>query len=220
MEVEPTEWGAGRQQTGGQMWKTAAKACSFLLHPLLMPSIGALILLYGPTYISILPASYKFYILGIFALTTLFFPLFTLVLMKSLRIISGFSWESRQERILPLLVVSAGYVVCYILLARYMSLGFFPQLLSWALVIAVACFGVNLFWKISLHMAAIGGIVGMLLYMSLRGYGAMVSILLAFILLSGLLGASRLYLGRHNVWQVLAGFACGVGVMVGILSFF
>jgi hypothetical protein len=197
-----------------------AKACSLVLHPLLMPLIGAAILLYAPTYISILPGSFKIHILSVFALCTLIFPLFALALMKSLRIIPDLSLQSRRYRTLPLVATMVGYTVCFFLLSRYRILGFFPQLLIGGVVVLLICLVVNLFWKISLHLAGIGGLVGMLLYMALGGYGRMNAILLLFILLAGTLGTARLYLGHHNLAQVLAGFGCGVGVMWGLLLLF
>ncbi|MDE5795836.1 MAG: phosphatase PAP2 family protein, partial [Muribaculaceae bacterium] len=70
---------------------------------------------------------------------------------------------------------------------------------------------VNFYWKISAHSAGIAGIVAMLLRIMRDGFPepSTFSWLIAVILLSGLLGAARVWLGRHTVCQVLAGYAVG-----------
>ena len=215
-----TEWTHRQGRAKKRVGETTAKTVSILLHPLAMPLYGTAALLYGPSYISILPDKIKWYILAIFALSTLMLPAFAIGLMHSLKIIPDLSLSNRRERIVPLLVVSAGCLFCNFFVRTRLGIDLLSQELIGAMGVILACFTVNLFWKISLHLAAIGGVVGMQLYVTLRGYGDMTSILLIFILLAGLLGTARLYLWHHNVWQVLAGFVVGIGVMlltVGLL---
>lgn len=197
-----------------------AQACSFLLHPFLMPLYGVLMLLYGPTYLAILPGKLKIYLVSLFILTTLLFPAFSIALLKNLKILPNLSLSSQKERIVPLLIVTIGYVSCLYLTANYIVLGIIPQLLGGALAVVIVCFAINFFWKISLHMAAMGGSIAILLFLTMSGYGMMEEILLISILLAGLLATARLYLGKHNIWQVLAGFGVGFTVMgTGLLLF-
>ena len=197
-----------------------AKAVSIVLHPFLMPLWCCIVLLYGPTYLYILPNPLKLYILGVFTLTCLFFPAFTTGVFRSLRIIPNLSLNSRRERTLPLLVVAVGYAVCYFLLARYVAIGLLPPMLLGALGIVIVCFACNLYWKISLHMAAIGGVIAVLMDVMLKGYGLVLVPLISFIVLAGILGTARLYQGKHDIWQVLAGFCVGIVMMSLIMNTF
>lgn len=215
-ELEFVDVKTQKSSAGEQM----AKAISIVLHPFLMPLWCCLILLYGPTYLYILPNPLKLYILGVFALTCLFFPAFTTGVFRSLRILPNLSLNSRRERTLPLLVVAVGYAVCYFLLARYVAIGLLPPMLLGALGIVIVCFACNLYWKISFHMAAIGGVVAVLMDVMLKGYGLVLFPLISFIVLAGILGTARLYLGKHNIWQILAGFCVGIGVMSLIMNVF
>lgn len=218
--TEPEPIGEKHIREEKKIGEKAAGIYSVLLHPFIMPTYGVVALLYGPAYISILPGMLKLYIVAIFLLSTLFFPAFTIGVLKYLKIIPDLSLTTQRERTLPLLVVAVGYVMCYILLSRYLVIGLLPQLLIGAVGVIIVCFAVNLFWKISFHMAAIGGVIGFLIFVTMRGYGDMTAQWLLFTVLAGGLGTARLYLGSHTIMQVLAGFCGGVGVMLLLLNIF
>ena len=68
----------------------------------------------------------------------------------------------------------------------------------------------------SMHMTAIGGFCGFLMVFALR-YGMNVRTeLMCLLLLAGLLGSCRLYLGKHTPAQVYAGFFFGLCFVYGI----
>jgi len=217
---EGTEYGKTDRKEENRVGTGLAKIISIVFHPFLMPLWGGLVLLYGPTYLVILPNSIKLYILGVLALTTFFFPAFTIGVMKNLKILSDYSLGHRRERILPLVTVILGYIICYYLFQSFISIGLLPQIVMGAMSIILICFVVNLFWKISLHMAAAGGIMAVFLFVTWMGYGQLGTILLCSILLSGCLGSARLYLEKHNIWQILAGTIAGIGGMLLVLYLF
>ncbi|MCK5839539.1 MAG: hypothetical protein KAG99_06800, partial [Bacteroidales bacterium] len=78
---------------------------------------------------------------------------------------------------------------------------------------------VNYISKISIHMVALGGLLGTfigfssLLHQDIRIYMYLV------ILVSGITGTARLSLDAHSPAQVYAGFAMGVLVMMGLFLF-
>lgn len=101
----------------------------------------------------------------------------------------------------------------------FAMLGFFVyKSPMWSLVVmltaiaSLGCLLINNFWRLSIH--AYGW--GFALYLMIFQYsyifenGFLLSVLA--ILASGLVMASRLYLGRHNNLQVHLGFAIGVAV--------
>ena len=87
-----------------------------------------------------------------------------------------------------------------------------------SLLIQLVCVVVNVWYKISMHSAGTGGVIGALLaYSMLFGFNP-IWWLCGAILLSGLVMTSRMVLRQHTLWQVLggtlAGVACGI---VGVL---
>ena len=70
---------------------------------------------------------------------------------------------------------------------------------------------ISKFWKISLHLLGIGGVVGVFIALKLMG-GGILYVLLIFILLSGILGVVRIVQKAHNHTQVYVGFLLGMSV--------
>ena len=69
---------------------------------------------------------------------------------------------------------------------------------------------ITLFWKISIHLAAIGGLTAAICLLSIMyriNYSIPVSML---VLMSGLVGWARVELNAHTIGQVGAGWTLGV----------
>ena len=72
---------------------------------------------------------------------------------------------------------------------------------------------INFRWKISAHAAGIAGIVALLTRLLIIGIPVpgLNTWFMISIALTGFLGTARVWLGRHTVWQVLAGYVVGFG---------
>ena len=116
------------------------------------------------------------------------------------------------ERLLPLLVGAVCYVLCAITIAKIPSAIFLRKFMIAAACCEVMCLAVSLYWKISLHLTAMGAVVALLVVMNIAGVGDMMVPLMIAILCAGALASARLYLGCHNGQQVLAGFCGGFAV--------
>ena len=68
-------------------------------------------------------------------------------------------------------------------------------------------------------MAGIGGITGTLLAISFRMAMNPTLLISGVILVAGILGTVRMYLGKHSLSQILAGFTLGLGVLYLIVLF-
>jgi membrane-associated phospholipid phosphatase len=89
-------------------------------------------------------------------------------------------------------------------------------ILSAALFIQVVCALINVWWKISTHTAAVGGVAGALfVFGEFFGFNPVWWLCLVFIL-AGVLGTSRMILRQHTLSQVVSGFF--VGVICSILG--
>ena len=78
---------------------------------------------------------------------------------------------------------------------------------------------ISYFWKISIHMAGMGGITGLLFMLCHQlDCNLFVPISLA-IFFSGLVGSSRLIAGSHKPAQIYVGYLLGLATMLAIIRF-
>lgn len=183
------------------------------MHPLLMPLIGVLILFNSGTYVSFMPWEFKRSVFLLVAVCTLGIPVFFIPFFLYRRIIMNVQMDSEQERIVPLFFTAVAFFFAYYLL-RGSSV---PKVLQLFLLGSTFCvvfaFLITLKWKISAHMIGLGGIIGLIVAVSLYMHSNVMSYLILFIFLSGLTGTSRLLLGSHTPSQVYTGFSMGFVVM-------
>jgi len=74
-------------------------------------------------------------------------------------------------------------------------------------------------WKISNHMAALGGLSGVFFAFSFRNGLNPVYALLTVVIIAGLVGTARLALNKHNIWQIIAGYLLGFVILYGVVYF-
>ncbi|MBI9054638.1 MAG: hypothetical protein JEY96_12520 [Bacteroidales bacterium] len=202
------------------MNKTFPKILSILLHPLLFPSIGILILFNSGSILEFLPFEAKKIILLIVALSTIILPLTFVPFYIYQKIIKNVQMDHSKERLIPFFVTFVLYTFCYYLLMR---LGAPQTIANFILVGAVSVlvlFGVSFKWKISAHMVGIGGLTGALIAISFILYVNLDYFIMATIGLSGLLGYSRLKLDKHEPYQIYLGWIIGIFISLFILLLF
>lgn len=196
-----------------------AKVLSVLFTPFYLPILGLLILFIF-SYLSLLPLTYKLFLLLMFYLFTVFLPT---ALIRFYRRYQGWTLielGSRERRAIPYVKSIFSYLLCYYIMAATHVPHFMGSILIAALVIQVACAIINLFIKISTHTAAIGGVTGALLAFSVIFSFNPVWWLCIVLLLAGMVGTSRMILRQHSLRQVVLGFLAGVACsFVSVLLF-
>lgn len=197
-----------------------SKVISYLLHPFVVP-LYLIMALFGtgniPLYVS---APMERYLYGLIFVSTLCIPAMAIIILRLFRIIPDYSLATRRERILPLFVVALCYGMCGWVLKDVQMVFLLRRCIFAAMGCVIFAFAVNLFWQVSLHMTAIGGVIGIVSILMYGGYVKLVWVLCVTILLAGLLGSARLYLGKHNLAQIAVGFFGGFMVAVLVLLFF
>lgn len=187
----------------------AAKVLSVIFTPFYLPLLGLAILL-AFTYLSLLPFMYKALLLLAFWVFTVFVPTMLIRLYRRYQGWSPFELGHRERRAIPYAISIVSYLFCYYLMAVAHVPHFMGVILIAALVIQVVCAMVNLFVKISTHMAAIGGVAGALAGFSLvLGFNPVWWLCLV-IVLAGLVGTSRMILRQHSLRDIVLGFLVGV----------
>lgn len=198
-----------------------AKTISYLLHPLLMPTYAFILLFNIKAYFSlIIPIESKLRILLLIFIVTFIFPVMVILFFKSRNLIKSLSQLSRQERKFPYITTIVFYLIAYYLLKNVQISPIFHFFTFGATVMSMAAFLINFFWKISIHMIAIGGVIGMLLGLSFTGIIGTPLMIVITILVAGIIGFARLQLKAHTQLQVYAGFFLGVFGMMYLALYF
>ena len=186
-----------------------AKAVSMLSSPFYLPLIG-LAVLFTFSYLSLLPLAYKATVLAIAYIFTVFMPTNLIRLYNRYHGWAPFELGTRERRMIPYLVSILCYFMCYYVMTLYHMPHLMGSIVVAALAMQVTCSIVNLWWKISVHMAAIGSMTG-----ALTAFAAIFMFnptwwLCAIILLAGLIGTARMILRQHTLPQIYVGFLLGV----------
>ena len=195
-----------------------ARFTSVIFHPLLIPTIGFLLLFNSDFYFSILPWNVKRYMLLVVFLSTCVLPAIS-ILILSLSPKFDLKMEKNTDRVLPLFVSSISYYLGYLLLKRLPVFPVYNVLLIGSVLVQIALIPISMRWKISAHAAAIGGLVGGVLGLSFRLQENPVHLLSIIILTAGLVGTSRLILEKHTQSQVYAGFLTGFWILTIVITF-
>jgi len=186
-----------------------AKVLSVMFTPFYLPILG-LMILFIFSYLSLLPLTYKLFLLLMFYLFTILLPT---ALIRFYRRYQGWTLielGSRERRVIPYIISIFSYLVCYYIMTITHVPHFMGSILIAALVIQIACAMINLFVKISTHTAAIGGVTGSLLAFSVIFAFNPVWWLCITLLLAGMVGTSRMILRQHSLHQVVLGYLAGV----------
>ena len=196
-----------------------ARFFSYLMHPIIMPVVGIIILLRAIDWMGMIPFETRLYTYLIVFVSTLLLPLFSLPLLKAKNIISDYFMPTAEERKIPLLLTSFFFLVGAFVLQKIHTPMIFPLFINSASVVILLCALISWKWKISTHMAGIAGLVGLIMGISLKWMIDLRLILAALILMSGITAWARLKMDSHTPAQVYAGFGLGFTIVFLIVRF-
>lgn len=197
--------------------KTSTRVISYLFHPLLMPTIGLLVLLNSGTYISLLEPAAKRAILFVMALGTLVFPLIMVPVFYYRNLINDIQNPSREERLIPLLIIFILYAITFIYFIR---LPLNKIIHGYALSVSLVAFFllvISFKTRLSSHMTGLGGMTGLVIALILLYGTPLLGVLLLTLLASGLTGSARLWLGEQRSSEVYSGYLLGFTVVLATL---
>lgn len=201
------------------MEKRLANIFSALFNPVLIPFYGSLVILFSDGYLSLLlPSKTRWMILGIIVLMTVMLPATTIFLMKKSKMISSLRLENRKERSVPFLATGFSFYLAYMLIKSFEIPGYYGLFLLGATLLIVLALIINSFWKISIHMMALGGLTGLFLALSPFVFGVDDFFIYLLVLISGIIGFARLKLNVHTPAQVYTGWLTGVAFMFSLFQ--
>lgn len=200
--------------------KAMARFFSVVLHPLLMPTLGMLVLFRLNPYIGFSVSNpARAYVFGIVFINTCLAPAVAIMLLKRRGLIEDALLGERSERLLPLLVSSLLFFLTYYLLKQLTLPSLIYYYVMGATLMVLLTLIITFRYKISIHMVSMGGFTGFLIASSLLLRSDVAWLILLSLLLSGVLGSSRLKLQAHTPGQVYSGFLLGVSVMLILYAY-
>ena len=175
-----------------------ARVVSMVLTPFYLPVVGILAI-FTFSYLSMFPWQAKLsYILLVYAFTVLF-PTILIHLYRQYQGWTPIQLGQKEKRVVPYILS----IVCYFTCFYIMNLLHLPHMLTSilivALVIQILCAIINIWWKISTHTAAIGGVTGSLIAFSLLYNFDPMWWLCLTLIVSGMVGSSRMILRQHSL---------------------
>ena len=186
-----------------------ARVTSIVFTPFSIPFLAFLVLFLF-SYLRIMPILYKGIVLGIVYCFTILTPTITIFLFRKINGFARQELSERKKRYVPILLTIISYVFCLLMMRKLNIPWYMTGIIFVSLVISILCLLVNLKWKLSEHMAGMGGIIGGLVsFSALFSYNPVVWLCL-FILIAGILGSARIVLGHHTLGEVLSGFVVGL----------
>ena len=197
-----------------------AKFLSYLFHPLFSPLLAAILIFNLPLYLNYkYKQEYFLYIYVIIFMNLILAPLLISLYLKRIQLVESLQMKKIKERQIPYLITSIFYAFTYYLLSKINFPSTYLVLYGAASIAVIILFLFSLVRiKLSAHMTALGGICGMLIILSVQLAVDLSNWLIVCILISGLVGTSRLKLAAHNSIEVLFGFALGLGTQLILLS--
>jgi membrane-associated phospholipid phosphatase len=192
-----------------------SRIISMVFTPFYLPLVG-LIALFVFSYLSLLPISYKLIVLALVYAFTILLPTVLIRLYRNYQGWSPIELGMKERRMVPYVISILCYFSCYYIMSIFHIPHFMGAILVAALLIQILCAIVNIWWKISVHAAGIGGVTGALLgFAIIFGFNPIFWLCLVLIV-SGLVGTSRMVLRQHSLSQIVIGYV--VGVIISFLT--
>lgn len=196
----------------------AARILSITFNPFYLSLVG-LIFLFWFSYLNMLPTAYKLTVLFIVYLFTILFPTLLIRLYRNYHGWKLFELGQKERRMIPYIISILSYFVCCYVLDYYHVTHIITSILVAALMIQIICATINVWWKISTHSAAIGGVTGGVIVFSFAFGFYLLWWLSLCLIISGLVGSSRLILRQHTLSQVLIGYIVGMIITATTILF-
>ena len=193
-----------------------AMALSIIFQPIFVPLYSLILIFNANTYITYaVQDEVKLFIYGITVMNTIILPMGVFYYFYKAKLIETIHMHTAKERSLPFLTIVVFQMSTFYVFTQAPLPSLFPNLVLGAVISVATAFVINLKWKVSIHMLGMGGIVGTLIGLMLRYQVDALNLVLALILVSGLVGYSRLKLNAHTPLQVYVGFVLGTLILVG-----
>jgi hypothetical protein len=198
-------------------WLTAIdKLISTTITPFTIP-FETFLILFLFSYLHMMPWQYKITMLGVIFCSTIILPASLVYCFQKKCNSNPQEPSERKKHYLLFFPAIISYIFCFCIMSQMNAPRYMKAIILASLFITIALFCFNLKWKLSIHMAGIGEIIGELILLSiLFGYNPL-AWLCFFILASGFLGTWGIISRQHSLAEIVAGFTIGLAVSLLVL---
>lgn len=192
-----------------------ARALSAVCSPLLMTFVVFAFLLlqgYGRLLaVGLVPTSTGYLILlFVVLLCTYIVPMVGIGLYRRLVRLGKWELARRSNLNIPYVLTVLSYLACSVMLYMLNIPSYLQGVVVAALVSLMVCALLNLWWKPSTHMVALGGVTSVVAVCGLvQNFNPLWYLCLLF-LFSGMVGSARIMLRQHTLLQVMLSYVIGV----------
>ncbi len=191
---------------------------SFIANPIFVPALVSLWYFNYADFYDPEQARYELYLI---TLLTAAIPLLIYLILKVLKLVRSIHLESARERVIPLGIYTALLIILlrsvfndFSHLALYY---FFLAVLAATIVAGVLSIAR---YKISLHLMAMGGMLGFSITLTIVAGIPMLYYILGIIIASGLTASSRLYMKAHRGHELVFGFLVGLVAQLTMAQYY
>ena len=190
-----------------------ATLVSYLLHPILMPLLGVIIIFNSGIYETDIPWEYEKYTYMSFGLFSILLPSIVLPAFYYWKLISNIQLTERKERTTPFALTAFFLIALHIFIARIIPIKILSSYTFAIALLSIILLLVNIFTKVSMHLMSIGGITGLIIAITLQYEVFPFFWLSLIVLMAGLASTARLALKAHSVFQVWLGYLVGLATV-------
>lgn len=189
----------------------ASQVLSSIFTPFYLPITG-LIVLFLFSYLGLLPWMYKGIMLLMTYVFTILMPTMLIHLYRRYQGWSIMHLFSQEGRMIPYIISIACYFLCFYLMNQLHVPHIISSIVVAALFIQILCAIINVWFKISIHTAAIGGIAGALMaFAHIFAFNPLWWFSVITIL-GGFVGTARMILRVHSLHEVVYGYLIGLAI--------
>jgi membrane-associated phospholipid phosphatase len=201
--------------------RATAKLISILFHPLILPCYAfALVYFTNPLLFSAYGDKQLFQIFLTAFINTFLFPVIAILLIRALGFVKSLQMDDPKERLIPFLATGVFYIWGYVVFRKSGMPQVLDIILLGATITLFSVFMLNLFWKISAHMAAMGCMIVLAIALTVISASDMNYIVIVSVLLAGMIGSSRLLLSAHSTVEIFVGFFIGIISQMVAMQFY
>jgi len=192
--------------------RIAAHVISAVFHPILMPVYITYFLLFiHPLVFDGFPDLGKMQILATVFINYALLPAFTVFLAWRLKFAKSVFLRTQKERLIPYALTMIFAFWCWHVFNNldYSPPIFVTFLLGSFIAVIIGWFA-NIYFKISMHGLAIGGMLFFLISLSLTGEGSGGIYITVALLIAGLVCTARFLVSDHKPFEIYAGLFAGI----------
>jgi hypothetical protein len=189
---------------------STARIVSVVFHPLLIPTYAFLISLSQTGHTRLLiPSHAVWMVTGLIFMLTAAIPSVVFYIMLRLKMISSLQMPHRQERNGPIFITALFFYLTYQTLSSYGVAPLYSFYMLAASMLSLLANVINFWYKLSLHMVALGALAGSLTVFAKLNGGQFLLVVLLTVLAAGITGTARLKLRAHSETEIYVGFLTG-----------